>query len=138
MDVHCSSYGEAWDTYHLRHDAILLMYRASAFNSLPPDPSCTISLNELLYAFPTCQRQPERPALALQAHVNIEEWTAVTLANCPLAYELKRAGVGRKLEFVAVREFSNAPLQRNQLCDEFIKVTLPLFRSERQAVAREG
>lgn len=22
MDVHCSSCGESWDTYHLRHDAI--------------------------------------------------------------------------------------------------------------------
>ncbi len=26
MDVHCSSCGEPWDTYHLRHDAIFETY----------------------------------------------------------------------------------------------------------------
>jgi len=39
MDVHCSSYGEPWDVYHLRHDAIfetgLDGTEAEAWRSLP-------------------------------------------------------------------------------------------------------
>jgi hypothetical protein len=40
MDVHCSSCGEPWDVYHLRHDAIfetgLDAQEAEAWRSLPP------------------------------------------------------------------------------------------------------
>ena len=40
MDVHCSSCGEPWDTYHLRHDAIfetdLDPAEAEAWRSLSP------------------------------------------------------------------------------------------------------
>ena len=40
MDVHCSSCGEPWDTYHLRHDAIfetdLDHAEAEAWRSLSP------------------------------------------------------------------------------------------------------
>jgi hypothetical protein len=40
MDVHCSSCGEPWDVYHLRHDAIfetdLSHEEAEAWRSLPP------------------------------------------------------------------------------------------------------
>ena len=39
MDVHCSSCGEPWDVYHLRHDAIfdtgLSQEEAEAWRSLP-------------------------------------------------------------------------------------------------------
>jgi hypothetical protein len=39
MDVHCSTYGEPWDTYHLRHDAIsetdVDFADAEAWRSLP-------------------------------------------------------------------------------------------------------
>jgi hypothetical protein len=41
MDVHCSTCGEPWDTYHLRHDAIfetdLDHTEAEAWHSLPAD-----------------------------------------------------------------------------------------------------
>jgi hypothetical protein len=40
MDVHCSSCGEPWDAYHLRHDAIfetaLNHAEAEAWGNLPP------------------------------------------------------------------------------------------------------
>ena len=40
MDVHCSSCGEPWDVYHLRHDAIfetsLCHTEAKAWTELPP------------------------------------------------------------------------------------------------------
>ena len=40
MDVHCTTCGEPWDTYHLRHDAIyetgLTSDQAKAWDRLPP------------------------------------------------------------------------------------------------------
>ncbi len=40
MDVHCSTCGEPWDVYHLRHDAVfdtdLSQEEAQAWTSLPP------------------------------------------------------------------------------------------------------
>lgn len=40
MDVHCSTCGEPWDTYHLRHDAIfetdLSHAEAKAWTELSP------------------------------------------------------------------------------------------------------
>jgi hypothetical protein len=41
MDVHCTTCGEPWDTYHLRHDAIhetdLSPQEAKAWSALPHD-----------------------------------------------------------------------------------------------------
>ena len=41
MDVHCSSCGEPWEVYHLRHDAIfetgLRREEAEAWSALPPN-----------------------------------------------------------------------------------------------------
>ena len=41
MDVHCSTCGEPWDVYHLRHDAIfetdLSHAEAKAWTELPPN-----------------------------------------------------------------------------------------------------
>lgn len=41
MDVHCTSCGEPWDTYHLRHDAVyetdLSPEEAKAWSALPQE-----------------------------------------------------------------------------------------------------
>ena len=44
MDVHCSTCGEPWDTYHLWHDAVfdaLPHEEAEAWTSLPRDKKLT-------------------------------------------------------------------------------------------------
>ncbi len=45
MDVHCSTCGEPWDVYHLRHDAI--------YDALPPDEAkawCSLPRSQKLSA----------------------------------------------------------------------------------------
>ena len=54
MDVHCSSCGEPWDIYHLRHDAIfetdLHHEEAKAWRSLPLKERLTDRYREKLKA----------------------------------------------------------------------------------------
>ena len=59
MDVHCSSCGEPWDVYHLRHDAIfetdLDPAQAKAWSDLSPklrlSPRCREKLKAAGYEF---------------------------------------------------------------------------------------
>jgi len=54
MDVHCSTCGEPWDTYHLRRDAIfetgLTHKEAEAWCRLPPDRRLATSYRDVLKA----------------------------------------------------------------------------------------
>jgi hypothetical protein len=54
MDVHCSTCGEPWDVYHLRHDAIfetdLGHKEAEAWRSLPPRERLGTPYREILKA----------------------------------------------------------------------------------------
>jgi hypothetical protein len=54
MDVHCSTCGEPWDVYHLRHDAIfetdLSHKEADRWRSLPAKQRLSTTYREILRA----------------------------------------------------------------------------------------
>ena len=51
MDVHCSTCGEPWDVYHVRHDAIfethLSLEEAEAWRKLPTSKQLTANYREV-------------------------------------------------------------------------------------------
>src|SRR5262249_30980100 len=71
------------------------------------NPGSSINLDEVLGPFSTGQAQPKRATFLFHSKLDVKKRAAQPFSRSPLGNHGDRLWVGRKLKFVAVRQFSD-------------------------------
>src|SRR6185312_16195834 len=82
------------------------------------NPICRINFYEFLGPWPAAQAQPEWAAFSFKPQCDVKKRAALPLLDCPFREQGIRSLISRKLEFIAIVEFTDALSQVAQFRSE--------------------